>query len=173
MFQLAYDVHKCRMIPQLVIILEGEMCTSGCCFGATVSSSLKGLMCASRLEGFLSETMLMISSISNSISLMRKETSRRWVLNCDNNKKGVDADATTTGPSTSNSFDVLNNMDEGAVSKESSSRDIQAEDPETGPNTSMINEDLESDDEVDEFIYPEGDKFGDKFDIWLKGRVRK
>nr|GEV61220.1 hypothetical protein [Tanacetum cinerariifolium] len=28
-FQLAYDVHKCRMIPQLVIILKGEMCTSG------------------------------------------------------------------------------------------------------------------------------------------------
>nr|GEW73415.1 hypothetical protein [Tanacetum cinerariifolium] len=28
-FQLAYDVHMCRMIPQLVIILEGEMCTSG------------------------------------------------------------------------------------------------------------------------------------------------
>nr|GEX13825.1 E-beta-farnesene synthase [Tanacetum cinerariifolium] len=27
-FQLAYDVHKCRMIPRLVIILEGEMCTS-------------------------------------------------------------------------------------------------------------------------------------------------
>nr|GEY27248.1 reverse transcriptase domain-containing protein [Tanacetum cinerariifolium] len=25
----AYDVHMCRMIPQLVIILEGEMCTSG------------------------------------------------------------------------------------------------------------------------------------------------
>nr|GEW00634.1 retrovirus-related Pol polyprotein from transposon TNT 1-94 [Tanacetum cinerariifolium] len=27
-FQLAYDVHMCRMIPQIVIILEGEMCTS-------------------------------------------------------------------------------------------------------------------------------------------------
>nr|GEX75422.1 hypothetical protein [Tanacetum cinerariifolium] len=27
--KLAYDVHKCRMIPRLVIILEGEMCTSG------------------------------------------------------------------------------------------------------------------------------------------------
>ncbi|GKD00291.1 putative reverse transcriptase domain-containing protein [Tanacetum coccineum] len=27
-FQLAYDVHMSRMIPQLVIILEGEMCTS-------------------------------------------------------------------------------------------------------------------------------------------------
>nr|GEW25038.1 hypothetical protein [Tanacetum cinerariifolium] len=29
LFQLAYDVHKCRMIPQLVVILEGDMCTSG------------------------------------------------------------------------------------------------------------------------------------------------
>nr|GEV75845.1 putative ribonuclease H-like domain-containing protein [Tanacetum cinerariifolium] len=28
LFQLAYDIHKCRMIPQLVIILEGEICTS-------------------------------------------------------------------------------------------------------------------------------------------------
>nr|GEV58369.1 reverse transcriptase domain-containing protein [Tanacetum cinerariifolium] len=28
MFQSAYGVHKCRMIPQLVIILEGDMCTS-------------------------------------------------------------------------------------------------------------------------------------------------
>nr|GEV76096.1 transcription elongation factor SPT6 homolog [Tanacetum cinerariifolium] len=27
-FQLAYVVHMCRMIPQLVIILEGEMCAS-------------------------------------------------------------------------------------------------------------------------------------------------
>nr|GEU37649.1 hypothetical protein [Tanacetum cinerariifolium] len=26
-YVLAFDVHKCRMIPQLVIILEGEMCT--------------------------------------------------------------------------------------------------------------------------------------------------
>nr|GEZ73657.1 hypothetical protein [Tanacetum cinerariifolium] len=29
LFQLAYDVHTCRMIPRLVIILEGDMCTSG------------------------------------------------------------------------------------------------------------------------------------------------
>nr|GFA16633.1 hypothetical protein [Tanacetum cinerariifolium] len=28
LFQLAYDVHMCRMIPQLIIILEGDMCTS-------------------------------------------------------------------------------------------------------------------------------------------------
>nr|GEX03888.1 hypothetical protein [Tanacetum cinerariifolium] len=29
LFQLAHDVHTCRMIPRLVIILEGDMCTSG------------------------------------------------------------------------------------------------------------------------------------------------
>nr|GEU71645.1 hypothetical protein [Tanacetum cinerariifolium] len=29
LFQLAYDVHTCRMIPWLVIILEEDMCTSG------------------------------------------------------------------------------------------------------------------------------------------------
>nr|GEU53197.1 hypothetical protein [Tanacetum cinerariifolium] len=29
LFQLAYDVHTCRMIHRLVIILEGDMCTSG------------------------------------------------------------------------------------------------------------------------------------------------
>nr|GEY05873.1 uncharacterized protein [Tanacetum cinerariifolium] len=29
LFQLAYDVHTCRMIYRLVIILEGDMCTSG------------------------------------------------------------------------------------------------------------------------------------------------
>nr|GEV13301.1 retrovirus-related Pol polyprotein from transposon TNT 1-94 [Tanacetum cinerariifolium] len=28
LFKLAYDVHTCRTIPQLVIILEGDMCTS-------------------------------------------------------------------------------------------------------------------------------------------------
>nr|GEX31255.1 hypothetical protein [Tanacetum cinerariifolium] len=34
LFQLAYDVYMCRMIPQLVIILDGEMCTSvGSCNG--------------------------------------------------------------------------------------------------------------------------------------------
>ncbi|GJR00893.1 ribonuclease H-like domain-containing protein [Tanacetum coccineum] len=72
-------------------------------------------------------------------------------------------------PSTSNSFDALNNMEVGAAS----SRDTKEDDQETGPNTSQWNEDQESDNEVDEFIFPEGDKFGEKFDIRLKGRVRK
>ncbi|GJS95060.1 ribonuclease H-like domain-containing protein [Tanacetum coccineum] len=34
-------------------------------------------------------------------------------------------------------------------------------------------EDVESDDEVDEVLYPEGNKFEDQFDIRLKGRARK
>nr|GEU61511.1 hypothetical protein [Tanacetum cinerariifolium] len=38
LFQLAYDVHTCRMIPQLVIILEGDMCT----FGTRLSTSAEG-----------------------------------------------------------------------------------------------------------------------------------
>ncbi|GJX39481.1 hypothetical protein Tco_0899358 [Tanacetum coccineum] len=46
----------------------------------------------------------------------------------------------------------------------------QVEDQETRPKVSQLNEHVESDDEVDEFIFPEGDKFGDKFDIRLKGR---
>ncbi|GJT43330.1 hypothetical protein Tco_0952045 [Tanacetum coccineum] len=67
--------------------------------------------------------------------------------------------------STSNSFDAFNNMEEGV----SSSRKSQEVDDETGPKTSQWNEDHESDTEVDEFIFPEGDKFGDQFDIRLKG----
>ncbi|GKA13223.1 cysteine-rich receptor-like protein kinase, partial [Tanacetum coccineum] len=66
--------------------------------------------------------------------------------------------------STSNSFDAFNNMEEGV----SSSRKSQEVDHETGPKTSQWNEDHESDTEVDEFIFPEGDKFGDQFDIRLK-----
>ncbi|GKB37490.1 hypothetical protein Tco_0882432 [Tanacetum coccineum] len=38
---------------------------------------------------------------------------------------------------------------------------------------STWNEDLESDDEVDEDIFPDGNKWDDQFDIRLKGRVRK
>ncbi|GKE10269.1 hypothetical protein Tco_1413820 [Tanacetum coccineum] len=34
------------------------------------------------------------------------------------------------------------------------------------------NEGFESDDEVDEVIFPKGNKFDDQFDIRLKGRVR-
>nr|GEY42866.1 reverse transcriptase domain-containing protein [Tanacetum cinerariifolium] len=50
----------------------------------------------------------------------------------------------------------------------SSSSGIKEEEPKAGLKTSQWNEDLESDDDVDEFIFPKGDKFGDKFDIRLK-----
>nr|GEV48286.1 hypothetical protein [Tanacetum cinerariifolium] len=60
-----------------------------------------------------------------------------------------------------------------AESRVSSYRGIREEEPEEEPKTSQWNEDLVSDDEVDEFIFPEGDKFGDEFDIRLKGQVRK
>nr|GEX98361.1 hypothetical protein [Tanacetum cinerariifolium] len=59
------------------------------------------------------------------------------------------------GPSTSNSFDALNNMCVGADCRVSSSRDIQEEEPVAELKTSQWNEDLKSDDEVDEFIFPE------------------
>nr|GFA15556.1 hypothetical protein [Tanacetum cinerariifolium] len=39
--------------------------------------------------------------------------------------------------------------------------------------SSEWSEDIESDDEVDEVLYPEGNKFEDQFDIRLKSRVRK
>nr|GEV86149.1 hypothetical protein [Tanacetum cinerariifolium] len=44
---------------------------------------------------------------------------------------------------------------------------------ESSNQSSMWTDDLESDDEVDEVLFPKGDKFGDQFDIRLKGRVRK
>ncbi|GJV41276.1 reverse transcriptase domain-containing protein [Tanacetum coccineum] len=39
--------------------------------------------------------------------------------------------------------------------------------------SSMWIDDLESDDEVDEVLFPKGNKFRDQFNIRLKGRVRK
>nr|GEY26848.1 hypothetical protein [Tanacetum cinerariifolium] len=90
-------------------------------------------------------------------------------------KRGAAMDTTTQvgandinkakGSSTLNSFDALNNMGVGADCGVSSFRGIQEEEPEAGLKTSQWNEDLKFDDEVDEFIFPEGDKFGDKFDI--------
>ncbi|GKB27357.1 reverse transcriptase domain-containing protein [Tanacetum coccineum] len=72
------------------------------------------------------------------------------------------------GPSTSNFFDALYTIDVEDECGTSSSKDNQVEEHEPG-----LNDHVESDDEVDEFIFPEGDKFGNKFDIRLKGRVRK
>ncbi|GKE27156.1 hypothetical protein Tco_1442540, partial [Tanacetum coccineum] len=107
------------------------------------------------------------------IRLNKQKPNFFW-QNKGSNVKGANMDNSSqinkvSYPSTSNSFDALNNMEEGV----SSSRNIQEDDHETRPNTSQWNEDQESDNEVDEFIFPEGDKFGDKFDIRLKGRVRK
>nr|GEX66647.1 retrovirus-related Pol polyprotein from transposon TNT 1-94 [Tanacetum cinerariifolium] len=59
------------------------------------------------------------------------------------------------GSSTLNSFDALNNMGVRADCRVSSSMGIQEEEPEAGLKTSQWNEDLKSDDEVDEFIFPE------------------
>ncbi|GJV14416.1 zinc knuckle CX2CX4HX4C containing protein [Tanacetum coccineum] len=83
--------------------------------------------------------------------------------------KGAAMDSTSNlnkvkGPSTSNSFDVLNTMyveDESGIP---SSRGNQEEE-----HDERIKELDEFDKDVDEFIFPEGDKF----DIRLKGRVRK
>nr|GEU86263.1 hypothetical protein [Tanacetum cinerariifolium] len=44
LFQLAYDVHMCRMIPQLVIILEGDMCTSGFYSQVTLQRDASGVI---------------------------------------------------------------------------------------------------------------------------------
>ncbi|GJT93232.1 hypothetical protein Tco_1082077 [Tanacetum coccineum] len=66
----------------------------------------------------------------------------------------------------SNSFDILNKVDIGDDCGISSSTAS-----EHTPST--WNEDFESDDEVDEVILPEGNKWDDQFDIRFKGRVRK
>ncbi|GJR25718.1 cysteine-rich receptor-like protein kinase [Tanacetum coccineum] len=70
------------------------------------------------------------------------------------------------GPSTSNSFDILNKVDIGDDCGISSSMAS-----EHTPST--WNEDFDFDDEVDEVIFPEGNKWDDQFDIRFKGRVRK
>ncbi|GKB57384.1 RNA-directed DNA polymerase, eukaryota, reverse transcriptase zinc-binding domain protein [Tanacetum coccineum] len=81
------------------------------------------------------------------------------------------------GPSTSNSFDILNNVDEGDACCVSSYMGNEEVDQAVGHATiskhtsPTWNEDFKSDDEVDEVIFPEGNKFEDQFDIRLKGRA--
>ncbi|GJS13135.1 hypothetical protein Tco_0407607, partial [Tanacetum coccineum] len=92
------------------------------------------------------------------------------------NKSGADlvTKGQMDGPSTSNSFDLLNSVDVGDGCGVSSSMGNQAVGHDTGTHTSSTwNEEFESDDEVDEVIFSEGNKFDDQFDIRLKGRVRK
>ncbi|GJZ30514.1 hypothetical protein Tco_0575561 [Tanacetum coccineum] len=98
-------------------------------------------------------------------------------------RRGADMDSTTKvgansinkvkGPSTSNSFAALNTMNVEDECGTSSSRGNLEEEQVEGTKVSQLNEHVESDDEVDEIIFPKGDKFGDKFDIRLKGRARK
>ncbi|GJR20093.1 reverse transcriptase domain-containing protein [Tanacetum coccineum] len=95
-------------------------------------------------------------------------------------RSGADSDSTTKVsansinkvecPSTSNSFDALNAMN---VEDECGTSSYRGNQEQVEGIKVSKNEHVESDDEVDEFIFPEGDKFGDKFDIRLKGRVRK
>ncbi|GJZ71296.1 hypothetical protein Tco_0635147 [Tanacetum coccineum] len=96
------------------------------------------------------------------------------------NKGPTDANSSinkVNGPSTSNSFDILNNVDEGDACCVSSSMGNQEVDQAVGHATiskhtsPTWNEDFESDDEVDKVIFPEGNKFEDQFDIRLKDRV--
>ncbi|GJR08706.1 hypothetical protein Tco_0791358 [Tanacetum coccineum] len=83
------------------------------------------------------------------------------------------------GPSTSNSFDILNTVNVGDECGAFSSMGAREKEQEAGHataskhDTSKWTEDFESDDEVDEVIFPKDNKFGDQFDIRLKGRVRK
>nr|GEV24826.1 reverse transcriptase domain-containing protein [Tanacetum cinerariifolium] len=72
-----------------------------------------------------------------------------------------------------NFFDALNTMDVGDEGGTSSSTGNQQDEQEVRHNMSKVNDYNKYDDEVDEFILPEGDKSGDKFDIRLKGRVWK
>ncbi|GJU47432.1 retrovirus-related pol polyprotein from transposon TNT 1-94 [Tanacetum coccineum] len=83
------------------------------------------------------------------------------------------------GPYILNSFYLLNNVEVGDECGVSSSMGNQEEEQAVGHATASKhtsfswNEESESDDEVDEVIFPESNKFGDQFDIRLKGRVRK
>ncbi|GJY44537.1 hypothetical protein Tco_0432750 [Tanacetum coccineum] len=80
-----------------------------------------------------------------------------------NNMPHVSADVTKKkDPSTSNSFDALNNMEVGADCEESSSKGIHQEESVAESYTSKCNEDHESDEDMDE-----------KLDIRLEGQVRK
>ncbi|GJV21622.1 hypothetical protein Tco_1370642 [Tanacetum coccineum] len=81
------------------------------------------------------------------------------------NKRGADpmVQVVANATSTSNSFDVIKNVDEGDECGVFSSTCIQEEEQEAGYATaskyksSMWEEESESDDEVDEVLFPEGD----------------
>ncbi|GJV46602.1 hypothetical protein Tco_1431138 [Tanacetum coccineum] len=88
-------------------------------------------------------------------------------LGANGNTKGsscqpivVKASTMDNSVSIKNSFDAL--MDNSYEANETNKQTL-----------SEWAEDVESDDEVDEVLYPEGNKFEDQFDIRLKGRARK
>ncbi|GJX83340.1 hypothetical protein Tco_0332821 [Tanacetum coccineum] len=88
-------------------------------------------------------------------------------LGANGNTKGsssqpivVKASIVDNSVSIKNSFDAL--MDNSYEANETNKQTL-----------SEWAEDVESDDEVDEVLYPEGNKFEDQFDIRLKGRARK
>ncbi|GJR83087.1 hypothetical protein Tco_0153872 [Tanacetum coccineum] len=91
------------------------------------------------------------------------------------NKRG----AVSNDTSTSNSFEILNNVDVGDNCRVFSSMGTREEEQDVRHATdnmyksSKWDEDFESVDEVDEVLFPKFDKFGDQFNIRLKGRVRK
>ncbi|GKB10950.1 retrovirus-related pol polyprotein from transposon TNT 1-94 [Tanacetum coccineum] len=70
------------------------------------------------------------------------------------------------GLSTSNSFDILNKVDIGDDCGISSSTASEH-------TPSMWNKDFESDDEVDEVIFPEGNKWDDQFNIRFKEKTNR
>ncbi|GJT50670.1 zinc knuckle CX2CX4HX4C containing protein [Tanacetum coccineum] len=107
------------------------------------------------------------------VSISKKGTIRRGADMDSKTKVGANAINKVKGPSASNSFDALNTMDVEDECGTSSSMGNQEEEQEAGPKESQLNEHVESDDEVGGFIFLEGDKFGDNFDVRLKGRVRK
>ncbi|GKB91294.1 hypothetical protein Tco_0963566, partial [Tanacetum coccineum] len=96
-----------------------------------------------------------------------KDMDDAYNLGANGNTKGsssqpivVKASTVDNSVSIKNSFDTL--MDNSYEANETNKQTL-----------SEWAEDVESDDEVDEVLYPEGNKFEDQFDIRLKGRARK
>ncbi|GJY10684.1 uncharacterized vacuolar membrane protein [Tanacetum coccineum] len=91
------------------------------------------------------------------IRLTKPKPNFYWQKTCAN-KSG--ADLVNKGPTDANS----------SISKEDQAMGHATVSKHTSPTW---NEDSKSDDEVDELLFPEGNKFDDQFNIRLEGRVRK
>ncbi|GJU03542.1 cysteine-rich receptor-like protein kinase [Tanacetum coccineum] len=163
-----HSFDKCpKRVPVTTVDVQGD--------GATGNNS-DGFMVVKRKEnkGKKADTQSRSRHIDR-IRLNKPKPNFYWQKK-GTTKRGAEVDTTNqvganalnkVYPSTSNSFDALNTMDMGDDFGASSSKGNQ----EAGLKTSQGNEYCESDDEVDEFLFP--GKFGDTFDIRLKGRVRK